>query len=126
MASSSSSGDEEAVDDPARRKGDRWTAEEDELLLQWVARHGARRYNAVALALGRTYLQVYRRWKESLDPALVRSVKWSAAEDAKLTRLHDTLGNRWSRIAKQMPGRSAKALSQRRSCLLIRSSRATK
>lgn len=39
-----------------------------------------------------------------------RAVEWTLAEDRVLARLQEQLGNQWSQISQQMPGRSEAAV----------------
>ena len=46
------------------------------------------------------------RWRRHLDPS-VKKDAWTDDEDAKLLRLHESLGPRWSNISKMLTGRTA-------------------
>ena len=49
--------------------------------------------------------QCRERWKNFLNPLIKRS-QWSQEEDAELLRAHTELGNKWTEIAKRIPGRA--------------------
>lgn len=67
----------------------------------------------VASALpGRLGKQARERWYNHLDPNLSKSF-WLPHEDDKLRELQKSLGNRWSEIAKQIPGRSENSVKNR-------------
>ena len=45
------------------------------------------------------------RWHNHLNPD-IKKVKWTAEEDKKILELHQYYGNKWSEIAKHLPGRT--------------------
>jgi hypothetical protein len=83
-----------------------WTRAEDEVILGHVAASGTRDWGKVAELLpGRIAKQCRERWTNHLSPLLVHD-EWTPAEDATLADLHARLGNKWTTIAKSLPGRS--------------------
>ncbi|KAI9140100.1 Homeodomain-like protein, partial [Paraphysoderma sedebokerense] len=89
--------------DPEVKKG-QWTAEEDEKLKAAVNAFGTH-WTRVALDIpGRTDDQCAKRWKESLDPSIVRT-EWTSDEDALLLHKYAEHGPQWQVIAKFFPGR---------------------
>jgi hypothetical protein len=98
--------------DPNLVKGN-WTAEEDQKILAWVRTHGTNSWAQLALGLpGRIGKQVRERYHNSLDPAVNKS-DWSPAEDNVLVQMHGQLGNKWSKIAEVLPGRTDNAIKNR-------------
>ena len=67
---------------------------------------------AKELGTGRSGKQCRERWLNHLRPDLNKG-KWSAEEDAALVEAHRAVGNRWSEIAKRIPGRPENAIKNR-------------
>nr|URY18825.1 MYB protein [Zanthoxylum bungeanum] len=88
------------------RKG-AWTVEEDSLLMNYVAIHGEGRWNTVAHSAGlkRTGKSCRLRWLNYLRPD-VRRGNISLQEQLMILELHSRWGNRWSKIAQYLPGRT--------------------
>jgi hypothetical protein len=88
---------------PARKS---FTREEDLLLAQLVAQHGASHWEQLSKFIsGRTARQCRERWRTFLSPELING-PWSHAEDQLLDRLYAEHGSKWSVIAKHFRGRS--------------------
>ncbi|KAL5561057.1 hypothetical protein UlMin_030804 [Ulmus minor] len=88
------------------RKGP-WTAEEDSLLVNYVSIHGEGRWNSLARRAGlkRTGKSCRLRWLNYLRPS-VRRGNISLQEQLLILELHSRWGNRWSKIAQYLPGRT--------------------
>ncbi|KAL0395146.1 UNVERIFIED_CONTAM: Transcription factor [Sesamum latifolium] len=84
-----------------------WTADEDAKLAQYVDLHGPKRWKSVAVnsGLNRCGKSCRLRWLNYLRPDIMRG-NISDAEDDLILRLHRLLGNRWSLIARRLPGRT--------------------
>ncbi|XP_022133787.1 myb-related protein 305-like [Momordica charantia] len=97
----SSSQDEDEV-----RKGP-WTTEEDLILMNYIAIHGEGVWNSLAKAAGlkRTGKSCRLRWLNYLRPD-VRRGNITAEEQLLIMDLHSKWGNRWSKIARHLPGRT--------------------
>ncbi|KAF8905463.1 hypothetical protein CPB84DRAFT_1960391 [Gymnopilus junonius] len=91
-----------------------WSEEEDLLLRQAVALYGENdNWKTVALSIpGRTNKACRKRWLHSLQPSIKKSA-WTPFEDSMLIELYETLGPKWSAIARQIPGRTDDACSKR-------------
>nr|QOQ51800.1 asymmetric leaves 1 [Abies firma] len=93
----------------------RWRSEEDSLLLAYVKRYGPREWNLVSQrmnkALDRDPKSCAERWKNYLKPGIK---KGSLSEDEQrlVINLQAKYGNRWKKIAAQVPGTTAKRLSK--------------
>ncbi|KAJ8540427.1 hypothetical protein K7X08_030346 [Anisodus acutangulus] len=88
------------------RKGP-WTAEEDKLLIEYVNLHGEGRWNSVArlAELKRNGKSCRLRWVNYLRPDLKRG-QITPHEERIIVELHAIWGNRWSTIARSLPGRT--------------------
>ncbi|CAJ2630702.1 unnamed protein product [Trifolium pratense] len=84
-----------------------WTLEEDSLLIQYIARHGEGRWNMLAKSAGlkRTGKSCRLRWLNYLKPDIKRG-NLSPQEQLLILELHSKWGNRWSKIAQHLPGRT--------------------
>lgn len=106
---------------PTRRssKGG-WTVDEDNMLRVVVTEHNQRNWKDIAKALNesstrsnRNDVQCLHRWQKVLQPGLKKG-PWTKAEDETITRLVRELGaNKWSLIAKELPGRIGKQCRER-------------
>jgi hypothetical protein len=102
----------EKVLNPALVKGS-WTRLEDEAIANWVRTQGAVNWTKLAETLpGRTGKQCRERWHNGLNPDLNRSA-WLPSEDALIENLHQSWGNKWTRIAEMLPGRTDNAVKNR-------------
>ena len=88
------------------RKGP-WTMEEDLILINYIANHGDGVWNTLARSAGlkRTGKSCRLRWLNYLRPD-VRRGNITPEEQLLIMELHDRWGNRWSKIAKELPGRT--------------------
>ncbi|CAD6203377.1 unnamed protein product [Miscanthus lutarioriparius] len=84
-----------------------WTVEEDLLLVNYVAAHGEGRWNSLARSAGlkRTGKSCRLRWLNYLRPDLRRG-NITPQEQLLILELHSRWGNRWSKIAQHLPGRT--------------------
>ncbi|KAG8647186.1 hypothetical protein MANES_09G063060v8 [Manihot esculenta] len=88
------------------RKGT-WLEEEDEQLVTFVTLFGDRKWDFIAEASGlkRTGKSCRLRWLNYLRPNLKRG-QISAEEEQIIVQLHELWGNKWSKIARRLPGRT--------------------
>ncbi|CAN0904662.1 Transcription factor MYB15 [Linum grandiflorum] len=84
-----------------------WTAEEDEVLTSYIQNHGHPNWRALPKLAGllRCGKSCRLRWINYLNPNIKRG-NFTPHEEDTIIRLHQTLGNRWSAIATQLPGRT--------------------
>ncbi|XP_057736259.1 transcription factor MYB61-like [Arachis stenosperma] len=88
------------------RKG-LWSPEEDEKLLMHITKYGHGCWSSVPKQAGlqRCGKSCRLRWINYLRPDLKRGT-FSQEEENLIIELHGVLGNRWSQIAAQLPGRT--------------------
>ncbi|XP_019440146.1 PREDICTED: transcription factor MYB108-like [Lupinus angustifolius] len=84
-----------------------WTVDEDLALINYIANHGEGRWNSLARSAGlkRTGKSCRLRWLNYLRPD-VRRGNITLEEQLLILELHARWGNRWSKIAQYLPGRT--------------------
>ncbi|KAK4746008.1 hypothetical protein SAY87_012320 [Trapa incisa] len=84
-----------------------WTAEEDKRLINFILTNGHICWRALPKLAGlcRCGKSCRLRWTNYLRPDLKRGLL-SEAEEQHVIDLHARLGNRWSKIAASLPGRT--------------------
>ncbi|KAL6330359.1 hypothetical protein AAG906_040287 [Vitis piasezkii] len=89
-----------------RKKG-AWSPEEDEKLRAYVQRYGHWNWRELPrfAGLSRCGKSCRLRWLNYLRPNVKRG-NYSKAEEETIKKLHAELGNKWSAIAKKLPGRT--------------------
>lgn len=93
-------------DDSGLKKGP-WTPEEDEKLVNYVQKHGHSSWTALPkrAGLNRCGKSCRLRWTNYLRPDIKRG-RFSPEEEQTILNLHAVLGNKWSTIANNLPGRT--------------------
>ncbi|XP_062106152.1 transcription factor MYB80-like [Humulus lupulus] len=88
-------------------KRGQWTPEEDNKLSSYIAQHGTRNWRLIPKNAGleRCGKSCRLRWTNYLRPDLKHG-QFSDAEEQTIVKLHSIVGNRWSIIAAQLPGRT--------------------
>lgn len=84
-----------------------WSVEEDYILINYISRYGEGRWNSLARCAGlkRTGKSCRLRWLNYLRPN-VRHGNITLEEQLLILQLHSRWGNRWSKIAEHLPGRT--------------------
>ncbi|KAF7085992.1 hypothetical protein CFC21_089352 [Triticum aestivum] len=93
-------------DENGLKKGP-WTSEEDQKLTDYIEKHGHGSWRALPklAGLNRCGKSCRLRWTNYLRPDIKRG-KFTPEEEQTILQLHSVLGNKWSAIAKHLPGRT--------------------
>ncbi|MED6172432.1 Transcription factor as1 [Stylosanthes scabra] len=93
----------------------RWRSEEDALLRAYVKQYGPREWNLVSQRmnqpLNRDAKSCLERWKNYLKPGIKKG-SLTEEEQRLVINLQATHGNKWKKIAAEIPGRTAKRLGK--------------
>lgn len=93
----------------------RWRSDEDAILRAYVRQYGPRDWHLVShrmsVALGRDAKSCLERWKNYLKPGIKKG-SLTEEEQRLVIRLQAKHGNKWKRIAAEVPGRTAKRLGK--------------
>ncbi|XP_038714229.1 transcription factor MYB15-like [Tripterygium wilfordii] len=93
--------------DKAGMKKGTWTPEEDTKLIAYVTRYGCWNWRQLPkfAGLSRCGKSCRLRWMNYLRPNVKRG-NYTKEEEETIIRLHASMGNKWSAIAAQLPGRT--------------------
>uniref|UniRef100_K3W5C7 Myb-like DNA-binding protein n=1 Tax=Globisporangium ultimum (strain ATCC 200006 / CBS 805.95 / DAOM BR144) TaxID=431595 RepID=K3W5C7_GLOUD len=111
----SAAGDEEptSTDKRSAVRKQYWTDAEDAKLRALVQQHGHSQWAAIAAHFpNRDRKRCRERFVNHVDPRLQRN-EWKRHEDEQLIELHQQLGNHWTSIAQNLPGRSPEDVKNR-------------
>ncbi|NP_001105509.1 protein rough sheath 2 [Zea mays] len=93
----------------------RWRPEEDAVLRAYVRQYGPREWHLVSqrmnVALDRDAKSCLERWKNYLRPGIKKG-SLTEEEQRLVIRLQAKHGNKWKKIAAEVPGRTAKRLGK--------------
>ncbi|XP_058082189.1 transcription factor MYB17 isoform X2 [Magnolia sinica] len=84
-----------------------WTPEEDEILVDYIKKNGHGSWRSLPKLAGllRCGKSCRLRWTNYLRPDIKRG-PFTPDEEKTIIQLHAIVGNRWSTIASQLPGRT--------------------
>ncbi|XP_010684846.2 transcription factor MYB58 [Beta vulgaris subsp. vulgaris] len=93
--------------DKAGVKKGPWSQAEDYKLISFIRKHGHNNWRALPklAGLARCGKSCRLRWVNYLRPDLKRG-NFTLQEEESIIKLHEMLGNKWSKIASQFPGRT--------------------
>ncbi|GER54720.1 myb domain protein 65 [Striga asiatica] len=100
------SGGANAENHSSLKKGP-WTTAEDAILIEYVTKHGEGNWNAVQKHSGlvRCGKSCRLRWANHLRPDLKKGA-FTPEEERHIIELHAKMGNKWARMAAELPGRT--------------------
>ncbi|XP_006405493.2 transcription factor MYB115 [Eutrema salsugineum] len=88
----------------------KWTLLEDTKLKELVEIYGTKKWGMIAKMVGgRLGKQCRERWHNHLRPN-IKMDAWTKEEDQILIEAHKVVGNKWTEIAQQLPGRSENSI----------------
>lgn len=98
---------EQAMEEVGTLKKGPWTSAEDAILVEYVKKHGEGNWNAVQKhsGLSRCGKSCRLRWANHLRPNLKKGA-FTPEEERIILELHAKIGNKWARMAAQLPGRT--------------------
>ncbi|CAJ1931116.1 unnamed protein product [Sphenostylis stenocarpa] len=84
-----------------------WTPEEDEMLIDYISKHGHGSWRTLPkrAGLNRCGKSCRLRWTNYLRPDIKRG-QFTEEDERIIINLHSVLGNKWSKIAAHLPGRT--------------------
>ncbi|OMO80123.1 hypothetical protein CCACVL1_13158 [Corchorus capsularis] len=93
----------------------RWQPEEDALLKAYVKQYGPKEWNLISQRMGkplnRDPKSCLERWKNYLKPGIKKG-SLTPEEQSLVISLQAKYGNKWKKIASEVPGRTAKRLGK--------------
>uniref|UniRef100_A0A5B7BUZ7 Transcription factor AS1 n=1 Tax=Davidia involucrata TaxID=16924 RepID=A0A5B7BUZ7_DAVIN len=93
----------------------RWQPEEDALLRAYVKQYGPKEWNLISQRMSKTLdrdpKSCLERWKNYLKPGIKKG-SLTPEEQTLVISLQSKYGNKWKKIASEVPGRTAKRLGK--------------
>ena len=90
-----------------------WVKEEDDIIMKWTKKHGAKKWRKVAsLIPGRNAKQCRERWHNHLDPQISHH-EWNEQEEWIQFLCHELHGPKWATILPYLNGRTDNSIKNR-------------
>lgn len=98
-----------------------WEEAEDQALMRIIHKKGSKKWTAIAKELNEIFhagkplrhgKQCRERWYNHLNPCL-RKGEWTPEEDLFIIKYQQRFGNKWSLIARELPGRTENSVKNR-------------
>ena len=90
-----------------------WSVQEDKLLIEWVNKHGPRKWNQCCEFIhGRSGKQCREHWNNCLNPGLVKG-EWTAEEDFLIMHFYQKYNGSWKKIVNLFNGRTENSIKNR-------------
>ena len=90
-----------------------WSAQEDELLMEWVKKNGAKNWTKCSeFVYGRSGKQCREHWNNSLNPTLIKG-NWTSEEDFLIMFFYKKYNGSWKKIIYLFEGRTENSIKNR-------------
>lgn len=96
----------------SKKRRNYWLPHEDKVLMNLIGLHGQKWTKIASCLENRTGKQVRDRYLNYLKPS-IKQRGWTVEEDELLHKLYDEFGNKWSKIAAALQGRTENQVKNR-------------
>ena len=98
---------------PGKTSKNKFTKEEDEILVRLVNQLGTSHWEAIAAQIpGRSARQCRDSWNHYLTPN-INQMPWTIEEDRRLLTLYQMIGAHWAKIGEKFSGRTSVSVKNR-------------
>jgi hypothetical protein len=97
----------------AKNKSTNWTVEEDDLIVEWVNKHGTKKWKILAQRMkNRKARSIGKRWREHLS-TFASNLPWTNDEDQKIIEFYKHNHGNWDGIENIVKERSKEQILTR-------------